>query len=248
MSEHINQSARTALVTGAAGGVGRQTVEQLTQQGWRVFALTHSEEDAATLAQQYQVEALAVDLTHVDDLQQWVQTHIVDAYQLKQLDLLAHVAAIAAVGPAALADAAVWQRVLHTNLIAPAILTGALLPQLRAAQGTIVFVNSGAGERAVRDHAVYAASKHGLRGYANTLRLEESEHGVRVSTIYPGQIATPMLAKIDRDLGTEFEPERYIQPQTVARAIVAIAQASPDVQITNVDVRPRQEVSARFNV
>ncbi|MCI1664595.1 MAG: hypothetical protein LKI23_06585 [Bifidobacterium crudilactis] len=57
-----------------------------------------------------------------------------------------------------------------------------------------------------------------------------------------------MLREIDTHLGVDFTPESYIDPQTVANAIIWIAQASPDVHITNVDLRPRQEVSAKFNV
>lgn len=239
---------RAALVTGAAGGVGSRTVLRLAEHGWRVIAITRTNEDAQRMASLDGVDALHTNLTDVDVLADWVHDELLARFPLERLDLLVHAAATAHVGPAADADAAIWKRVLQTNVMAPAVLTGALLPQLRAAKGSIVFINSGAGERAVHNHAVYASSKHALRGYANTLRLEESGAGVRVTTIYPGQIATKMLAGIDRALDTPFEPERYIQPQTVADAIVWVAESSPDVQITNLDLRPRQEVSAQFNV
>lgn len=242
------RAARTAIVTGAAGGVGSRIVQRLAEHGWRVIAITRTNEDAQRMASLAGVDALYANLADVGALAVWVQDELLARFPLERLDLLVHAAATAHVGPAADADAGTWQRVLHTNVIAPAVLTGALLPQVRAAKGTIVFINSGAGERAVRNHAVYASSKHALRGYANTLRLEESGVGVRVTTIYPGQIATKMLAGIDRALDVPFEPERYIQPQTVADAIVWAAESSPDVQVTNLDLRPRQEVSAQFNV
>ncbi|KFI59807.1 SDR family oxidoreductase [Bifidobacterium cuniculi] len=240
-------TARTAVVTGAAGGVGSHTVHTLASLGWRVVAVVRTSQDAGSLERIDGVEATAVDLSDTDGLSAWAETQL--APRLSDgLDLLVHAAAVASVGPAADADAATWQRVLRTNVAAPALLTGALLPQVRAARGTIVFINSGAGERAVPDHAVYAASKHALRGYANTLRLEEAGHGVRVTTIYPGQIDTKMLAGIDRTLDVPFEPDRYIRPQTVADTIAWVAGLGPDAHVTNLDLRPRQEVGAEFNV
>lgn len=241
-------AARVAIVTGAAGGVGSRAVQRLAEHGWRVIAIARTNEDAQRLASLDGVDALYVNLADVDALDDWIHAELLTRFPLARLDLLVHAAATAHVGPAADADASVWRHVLQTNVIAPAVLTGALLPALRAGQGSVVFVNSGAGERAVPDHAVYASSKHALRGYANTLRLEESGAGVRVTTVYPGQIATKMLAGIDRALDVPFEPERCIRPQTVADAIVWVAESGPDVQITNLDLRPRQEICAKFNV
>ena len=89
-------------------------------------------------------------------------------------------------GPVAELDADAWRSQLDVNLVAPALLTRALLPALRAARGTVVLVNSGAGQVAHPTWAAYAASKHGLKALADSLRAEEAEHGVRVTSVYPG--------------------------------------------------------------
>ena len=81
---------------------------------------------------------------------------------------------------------------LPVNLVAPAELTRALLPGLRAARGTVVFLNSGAGLVAHPEWSAYAASKFGLRAIADSLRAEEAGAGVRVTSVYLGRIATPM--------------------------------------------------------
>ena len=237
---------RKALVTGAGGGVGGALVRTLAKQGWHVYAVVRSYEDAQELNRINGIEAFRLDLDEAKHVVDWAAELL--RGKTDELDLVVHAAAVAVVGPAAKASIEDWQTTLATNVTAPALLTGGVLPAVRKAKGTIVFINSGAGERAVKDHAVYAASKHALRGYANTLRLEESGSGVRVTTVYPGQIATKMLAGIDRQLGVEFVPEDYIAPQTVADAIVWVANATPDVHISNIDLRPRQEVSAKFNV
>ncbi|MCH4161172.1 MAG: SDR family oxidoreductase [Bifidobacterium sp.] len=237
---------KTALVTGAGGGVGGKLVRSLVAQGWKVLAVVRSYEDAAELNAIDGIEAFKLDLLHTDALLAWASE--LALREQDGIDLLVHAAATATVGKADQATATDWQHVLSTNVTAPALLTAGLLPVIRQVKGTIVFINSGAGERAVANHSIYAASKHALRGYADTLRLEESEHQVRVSTVYPGQINTKMLRAIDNHLGVAFTPESYIDPQTVANTVIWIAQATPDVHITNVDLRPRQELSAKFNV
>ena len=70
---------------------------------------------------------------------------------------------------------------------------------MRAARGTFVFVNSSAGLAAGAEWSAYAASKFGLRAFADALRAEEVEHGVRVSTVYPSRTATPMQEMVDRE-------------------------------------------------
>ncbi|KAB8301949.1 SDR family oxidoreductase [Bifidobacterium apri] len=237
---------KIAVVTGAAGGVGGATVRSLVSDGWRVIATVRREEQVAQLNAIRGVSAYALDLLDSDRVMQWANDLV--HRETPRIDLVVHTAAIAPVGPAALGDAQTWESTLKTNVEAPALLNAGLLPAVRAAQGTIVFINSGAGERAVARHAIYASSKHALRGYANTLRLEEAQYRVRVASIYPGQIDTKMLRGIDEQLGVDFHPEQYINPQTVADTVLWIANAPDDVHFTNIDVRPRQEVSAQFNV
>ncbi|MFT9008466.1 MAG: SDR family oxidoreductase [Bifidobacterium sp.] len=236
----------TALVTGAGGAVGGSVVRGLIRQGWRVLAIVRSYTDAKELNSIHDVEAFTLDLSSSEDLLAWSRE--LNDRERAGIDLVVHAAAVAIVGRADHATAEDWGTVLKTNVVAPSLLTAGLLPAIRSVKGTVVFINSGAGERAVENHSIYAASKHALRGYADTLRLEEASNGVRVSTIYPGQINTKMLQAINDRLGVEFVPQAYIDPQTVADAVLWIARSGEDVQITNVDLRPRQEVSAAFIV
>ena len=237
------RDARTALVTGAGGGVGGALVRTLAKRGWRVIAIVHAYADAQTLNGIDNIEAFRLDLDNGDHVTKWARELLKD--KVDRLDLLAHVAAVGPVGPAAQATDALWTETLAVNVVAPALLTAGLLPALRAAKGTVVFVNSGAGERGVVGHAVYVASKHALRGYADTLRLEETANGVRVSTIYPGPIDTRMLLQ-DTTLPEGAGPDDFIRPQSVADAIVWLADATGDVHVTNLDLRPREELAAKY--
>ncbi len=124
------------------------------------------------------------------------------------------------------------------NLLAPAELTRLALPALRAAHGTVVFVNSGAGLRANPEWSAYAASKHGLRALADALRAEELGTGVRVTSVFPGRTATPMQAKVHEQEGKEYDEADWIRAETVADAIRHVLDLPRDATIPDVTVSP----------
>ncbi len=131
-----------------------------------------------------------------------------------------------------------WASQLRVNLVAPAALTRVALPALRAARGTVVFVNSGAGLQAHPTWSAYAASKHGLRALADSLRAEEHEHGVRVTSVYPGRTSTPMQAEVHRQEGKEYDAADWIDPETVADAILRVLDLGDDATISDLTLRP----------
>lgn len=132
----------------------------------------------------------------------------------------------------------VWTRTLAVNTVAPAELTRVLLPKVRAERGHIVFVNSGAGLNANAGWGSYAASKFALRALADALRAEESQHGVRVITVYPGRIATLMQQKVRSQEGEAYQPEAYIDPASLASTIAFALSAPRDALLTDITVRP----------
>jgi NAD(P)-dependent dehydrogenase (short-subunit alcohol dehydrogenase family) len=156
-----------------------------------------------------------------------------------RLDSLVHAAGVVDLGPVAELSTAAWQEQLAVNVVAPAVLTRIALPALRAAQGTVVFVNSGAGLSASPHWSAYAASKHALRALADALRDEEHEHGVRVSTVYPGRTATPMQQKVHEQEGREYDADDWIDPATVAGAIVGVLDLGVDATVSDLTIRPR---------
>ena len=119
------------------------------------------------------------------------------------------------------------------------MLTRVCLPALRAARGTVVFVNSGAGLAASPGWSAYAASKYGLRALADSLRAEEQEHGVRVTTVFPGRTATPMQQKVHQQEGKEYDASDWIDPDTVVDAILHVLDLPGDATVSDLTIRPR---------
>jgi NADP-dependent 3-hydroxy acid dehydrogenase YdfG len=223
------------VVSGAGSGIGAVLAARLHARGDELWLLARSEARAAELEAAHPgARTLVADLADPAGLER----ALAEADLPDRLDSLLHVAGVVDLEPVAELDLARWQRQLDVNLTAPALLTRALLPALRAAKGTVVFVNSGAGLSANPTWSGYAASKFGLRALADALRGEEQERGVRVTTVYPGRTATPMQEKVHAQEGKEYDAAAWSDPATVASTILHVVDLPADSTTPDVTVRP----------
>lgn len=223
------------LVTGAGAGIGAAVARRLHERGDELVLLVRDAGRAREVAAHFPgASTLVGDLAQPGRLS-WAfsKQHLPD-----RIDTLVHVAGVVDLGPVADLPLAVWERQLAVNLLAPAELTRLLLPMLRVSRGQVLFVNSGAGLRANADWAAYAASKHGLKALADALRAEEAESGVRVTSVFPGRTATGMQERVHQQEGAEYDPERFIDPESVATTILTALDLPRDAQITDLSVRP----------
>lgn len=221
----------THLITGAGSGIGAVLARILLDRGDDLVLLARSAERAADLAASYDgARTVVADLAAPGS---------VDALELPAtLASVVHAAGVVDLGQVVDLGVTAWQEQLSVNLVAPAALTRVALPALRAGRGTVVFVNSGAGLTAHPHWSAYAASKHGLKALADSLRGEEAAHGVRVSSVYPGRTATAMQAKVHEQEGKDYDAAEWIDPATVAAAIVHALDLPRDATISDLTVRP----------
>ncbi|WP_432253263.1 SDR family oxidoreductase [Streptomyces sp. HNM1019] len=226
----------THLITGAGSGIGAAVTERLAERGDELWLLARDAGRAKELAERFPgVRTVVGDLADPERLS-WALGH---QTLPDRLDSLLHIAGVVDLGEVGELTPKAWNRQLAANLVAPAELTRLLLPQLRLAQGHVIFVNSGAGLRANAQWAAYAASKHGLKALADALRWEESGNGVRVTTVYPGRTATPMQVKVHQQEGKDYDAERWMAPGTVATTILTALDLPRGAEITDLQVRPR---------
>jgi NAD(P)-dependent dehydrogenase (short-subunit alcohol dehydrogenase family) len=224
----------THLVTGAGSGMGAVLAERLLERGDSLVLLARSTERAHDLRSDLpDATVLVADLADPAAVEA-VAGQLPDA-----LDSVVHAAGVVELGPVGSLTTEAWQEQLTVNLLAPAVLTRVALPALRAARGTVVLVNSGAGLVAHPQWSAYAASKFGLRALADSLRAEEQEHGVRVTTVYPGRTATPMQQKVHDQEGKEYDAADWIDPETVVDAILHVLDLADDATISDLTIRPR---------
>ena len=156
---------------------------------------------------------------------------------LDHLDVLVHSAGVGMLGTVAELDAATWRTQFDVNVVAVAELTRLLLPGLRAARGTVVLVNSGAGLAARPGWGSYAASKFALRAFGDALRGEEPD--LRVTSVHPGRVDTDMQRAVVAHEGGTYRASSYLRPESVAAAVLAAVTASAEAHVTDVVVRPR---------
>jgi NAD(P)-dependent dehydrogenase (short-subunit alcohol dehydrogenase family) len=224
----------THLLTGAGSGMGAVLAERLLERGDALVLLARSTERAHDLrADLPDATVLVADLADVAAVEA-VTDQLPDSF-----DSVVHAAGVVDLGHVAELTAPAWQSQLAVNLVGPAVLTRVCLPALRAARGTVVFVNSGQGLAASPGWSAYAASKHGLRALADSLRAEEQEHGVRVTTVYPGRTATPMQQRVHEQEGKEYDASDWIDPDTVVDAILHVLDLAGDATISDLTIRPR---------
>lgn len=217
---------RTHLITGAGSGIGAALVDLLYARDDEVVAVVRSEARATELGTLWPgmrvvVADLASPLGHLE--------------LPRRLDSVVHCAGVVEIGR--VADGVDVERQVRINLLAPAELTRRCLPALRASRGTVVFVNSTSGLQANAGWSGYSASKFGLRGFADALRAEESEHGVRVSSVFPSRTATPMQERVHEAEGSEYDATEWMSAGTVATAILGVLDLPQDATVTDLTLR-----------
>lgn len=218
-----------ALITGASRGLGAAIARELAPTHELLLGARTEDSLRGIRAELPEAVAWPVELTDYPAV-------AAAAASIGRLDVLVHNAGIADLGTIAGSTVEQWRNTLEANLIAVVELTRVLLPALRAADGHVVLINSGAGLRANPGWASYAASKFGLRAFGDALRLEE--RSLRVTSIHPGRIDTDMQREIIAGEGREYRPEEFLRPETVAAAVRHAIETPRDGHPTEVVLRP----------
>lgn len=219
----------TAMITGAGGGLGTAIAEALAPTHTLLLAGRPSPRLDA-VAGRLDAEICPMDLADLDAIRQ-------AAARIGELDVLVHNAGVAFPGRFAESTPEQWRTAFDVNVTGPVALTQALLPALRTARGQVVFINSGAGLNVSPGLAAYSASKFALRAFADTLRGDEPL--LRVTSVHPGRIDTAMQHELVDYEGGEYDPARFLSPQTVAGVVAQVVATPPDAHTHQVVIRPR---------
>jgi NADP-dependent 3-hydroxy acid dehydrogenase YdfG len=220
-----------AVVVGATGGIGHAVATTLSDEGYAVWLAGRNEAALKSIAAELPFSACwTVDLTDA----------VTEApLDLPDVDVLVHCGGVFEFGTVHDMSESLWHHVFSVNLFGVVGLTRALLPRLRATGGAkVIVVNSTVVDGSGAGRAAYAASKAALRVFAEALNQEERDHDVRVTTIYPGRVATDMQRTVRRYEGGPFEPERYLAPATVAAAVLVVLSAPEDGHLTEFVLKP----------
>ena len=180
----LDLEGKTALVTGAASGIGRAVAVRLAAGGASVVVLDRDEAGAKQLASDIEGDFLVADLS---------DPSVIDTLDL-DADILVNNAGIQHVAPIEEFDPEKFSLIQRVLLEAPFRFARALLPGMYArGWGRIVNVSSVHGHRASPYKAAYVSAKHGLEGLSKVIALEAASKGVTSNTVCPGYVRTPLV-------------------------------------------------------
>ncbi len=233
-----NLENKTALVTGGTKGIGYGVAAALMQQGMKVAITSRSQDKADEAAKKLNESGKGKALGIAADVRDMAsQQKAVDKLmqQWGQLDLLVanagvgHFASIEELTPEQ------WQETIDTNLTGVFYSIKASLEGLKASKGYIITISSLAGTNFFAGGSAYNASKFGLTGFTQSVMLDLRKHGIKVSTIMPGSVATHF-----NNHQPSQEDDWKIQIEDLGQLVVDLMQMHPRTLPSKVEVRPSQ--------
>ncbi len=220
---------KACLITGAAGGIGRELVQEFYDAGFYVIATDQVEQPEIKGSGRY----LRIDLSRLVEDEAYAQlsiTAITDALHGYELNALINNAAIQTIGGISDIDRQTWHQTLDINLTAPFLLIKALLPYLKISYGAVVNIGSIHARLTKKNFVAYATSKAALAGLTRALAVDVGV-SVRINAIEPAAIETDMLKasfigkpELYQQLEMCHPLQRIGQAKEVARLALAIVE------------------------
>ena len=246
----------TAVVTGASSGIGEATALSLAARGASVAVVARRAGRLQDLAAKITSNGgaalpLPADITDAGQAQDVIASAAA-AFGHGRIDILVNNAGVMLLSPAASASMEEWRRMIDLNLTAAAACTHAALPHLlQAAEdgprrvADLVSISSVAGRTVRPVSSVYAATKHGLGAFSESLRQEFTRRHLRVSLVEPGAVATELRDHLRPEIravqAKRFEGLETLQAQDIADAITYIVTRPRHVAINEMLVRPTDQ-------
>jgi len=228
-------SGAIALVTGGSRGIGRAIALRLASMGASVAICGRDPKalqsvEAELTGRTARVFSQVADVTRSADVESFVAK---TEAALGPISILVNNAGVGGFGPAHEKSDEDWDRVLNTNLKSVFLVSRAVAPSMiRAGRGDIINISSLAGRNAFAGGGLYCASKWGVQGLSACMAEDLREHGIRVSVICPGSVATEFSGRGPKD------PSKLLTADDVAHAVAMIVTQGPQSFLSEIHLRP----------
>lgn len=234
-------TSRRVLITGASSGIGEATARAFAQAGFDVILVARSEPNLSALAAELcalgiDAREFSIDLTDLAQLKANLRRVVETVGPVDVLINSAGMGYTGSLGDMPLAD---WQQVLDLNVTSVFLGVQAVLPDMRKrGQGMIINIASIAAQQAFPDWGAYGVSKAALVALSNAITAEEAVNGIRVVTLSPGAVNTPLWDTAT--VQANFDRSAMLDPKTVAETILHIALLPPEAVISHLTMTPAQ--------
>lgn len=230
-----NLSNKVAYITGGSKGIGFGIAKTLLDMGMRVAITSRSLESATEAAKslnsdESKVLALESDVSSFASEQKAVQAAI---DHFGQLDVLVANAGVGHFAPIQDLSEEDWKSTIDTNLTGVFNSVKSGIEALKKSQGYIITIASLAGTNFFENGAAYNASKFGLVGFTQAIMLDLRKHGIKVTTIMPGSVATEFADHKPTDADAW-----KIQPEDIGQLVADLLQINPRTLPSKIEVRP----------
>jgi NADP-dependent 3-hydroxy acid dehydrogenase YdfG len=236
----LSLTGQIAVVTGASSGIGKAIAHSLVNEGVKVCLVGRHLEKLKAVAshtKQFsdQISLYKTDLGIDDNI---LSLALNIQKEFGAIDILIHSAGTFSLGNIEQASIDDFDCQYRINVRAAYLLTQTFLPLLKLSCGQVVFINSSVGLTAKAGVSQYAATKHALKAFADSLREEVNSDNVRVISVYPGRTATPMQAAVFKMENRVYSPEKLMQPEDVASVVINALKLPHTAEVTDISVRP----------
>ena len=224
------------IVTGGSQGIGRAIALAFAARGARVAIAARSSDKLDEVVTEIDRLGgkgcpLQMDVTEDGAIEGAIYRAVEHCDGV--IDVLVNNAGIFDVAPFDKQSPAGWRRMLDVNLTGPFLVTRETIDSMFASpRGHVFNIASEAGRRPFAGNAAYCASKYGLRGFSDVIRMELAPRKIRVSTVYPGACDTTIFDKVPGN----WDRSKMIKPEDVARVVLAAYDAPEGVIVDDLDV------------
>ena len=229
-------SGRTAIVTGASTGIGREIAVHLAREGANLALAARSENKLAELQTAIETDggtaiAIRTDVTVEDDVERLFDDTLA---RFQSLDILVNNAGIADHTPTTELTLARWQQVMDANLTSVFLCSRlAMRHMANQKRGRIINVGSISSKVPRANTAAYAASKFALEGLTKSLAIDGREHGIAVSMVHPGSTVSSLIPGV-----TDKPRPQTMMPGDVARVVTLMSSLPDDVNLYESTILP----------
>lgn len=216
-----NLKGKTALITGAARGIGKAAAVRLAEEGVNIGMIARTEETLQNAAKEIEAKGVKVAYAVADiSSNEEVVTAVSSIREkLGQTDILINNAGIAKFGGFMDLEVSDWEKIIQVNLLGAYYVTRAVLPDMIERQtGDIINISSTAGQKGAPVTSAYSASKFGLLGLTESLAQEVRKHNIRVSALTPSTVSTDLA--VENNL-TDGNQDNMLQPEDMAEFMVS---------------------------